>query len=53
LRTSADRSRKIKVQSYLREVLTMLPTLTNKQIKDVTPAAWAKAQINAHQQQAT
>ena len=29
---------------YLREVLTALPTLTNWQVKDWTPEAWAKAQ---------
>ena len=40
----ACRSRGIDPQTYLREVLTRLPTLTNKQIKDVTPEAWAKAQ---------
>ena len=28
---------------YLRDVLTKLPTMTNKQIKDITPAAYAKA----------
>jgi hypothetical protein len=38
----ACRSRSIDPQTYLREVLTCLPTLTNKQVKDVTPAAWAK-----------
>ena len=39
----ACRSRGIDPQTYLREVLTRLPTLTNKQVEDVTPAAWAKA----------
>jgi transposase len=39
-------------QSYLREVLTRLPTLTNRQIKDVTPAAWAKTRQNALQRKA-
>jgi transposase len=48
----ACRSRGIDPQTYLREVLTKLPTLTNKQIKDVTPAAWAKAQQNAHHRKA-
>ncbi len=38
----ACRSRGIDPQSYLREVLTRLPTLTNRRIKDVTPEAWAK-----------
>jgi transposase len=38
----ACRSRGIDPQTYLRDVLTRLPTLTNRQIKDVTPEAWAK-----------
>jgi transposase len=48
----ACRSRGIDPQTYLRDVLTRLPTLTNRQIKDVTPKAWAKAQQNAHQRKA-
>jgi transposase len=48
----ACRSRGIDPQTYLREVLTRLPTLTNRQIKDVTPEAWAKPQQNAHQRKA-
>jgi transposase len=28
---------------YLRDVLTRLPTMINKQVKDVTPNAWAEA----------
>ncbi len=39
----ACRSRGIDPQTYLRDVLTRLPTLTNWQIKHVTPEAWAKA----------
>ena len=39
----ACRSRGIDPQSYLRDVLTRLPTMTNRQIKEVTPEAWAKA----------
>jgi transposase len=39
----ACRSRGIDPQTYLREVLTRLPTLTNRQIKDVTPDASSKA----------
>ena len=39
----ACRSRGIDPQTYLREVLTRLPTLTNRQIKEVTPEAWAKS----------
>jgi hypothetical protein len=30
--------------TYLRDLLTRLPHMTNRQIKDVTPKAWAKAQ---------
>jgi len=29
--------------SYLRGVLTRLPSMTNRQIKDITPKAWAAA----------
>lgn len=38
--------------SYLRDVLTRLPTMTNRQIKDVVPAAWGKAQEPAAQRRA-
>jgi transposase len=31
--------------AYLRDLLTRLPMLTNWQIKDVTPQAWAKANM--------
>lgn len=48
----ACRSRGIDPQTYLREVLTRLPTLTNRQIKDVTPEAWAKAQPASLQRKA-
>ena len=48
----ACRSRGLDPQSYLREVLTRLPTLTNRQIKDVTPEAWAKAKQTDHQRKA-
>ena len=33
--------------AYLRDVLTRLPTMTNWQIKVITPAAWAHAQRTA------
>ena len=33
--------------SYLRDVLTRLPHMTNHQIREVTPAAWRKAQSEA------
>ena len=48
----ACRSRGIDPQTYLREVLTRLPTMTNRQIKDVTPEAWAKAQPASTQRKA-
>jgi transposase len=35
--------RGIEPYTYLREVLTRLPTMTNWQVADVTPDAWAKA----------
>lgn len=38
------RRRSIDPYTYLRDVLTRLPHLTNHQISEVTPAAWAKAQ---------
>ena len=31
---------------YRIHLLTRLPHMTNKQIKDVTPSAWAKAKKN-------
>lgn len=48
----ACRSRGIDPQTYLRDVLSRLPTMTNRQIKDVTPAAWVKAQQPADQRRA-
>ena len=38
------RRRGIDRLAYLRDVLTRLPGMTTSQIKDITPAAWAKAQ---------
>jgi len=37
------RRRGIDPYAYLKDVLTRLPTMTNLQIPEVTPAAWAKA----------
>lgn len=37
------RRRGIDPYAYLRDVLTRLPAMTNRQIPEVTPAAWAKA----------
>ena len=39
----ACRHRSIDPWDYLRDVPTRLPTLTNRQVKDVTPEAWAKS----------
>ena len=38
------RARGLDPWAYLREVLTRLPSMTNRQVKDVTPKAWAKTQ---------
>jgi hypothetical protein len=40
----ACRSRNIDPWSYLRDVLTRLPTMTNQQTQHVMPDVWAKAQ---------
>jgi len=37
------RRREIDPYGYLRDVLTRLPNMTNRQIPEVTPEAWAKA----------
>jgi transposase len=39
--------------AYLREALTRLPNMTNWQIPEVTPQAWAKAQLPVQQQAAS
>src|SRR5690606_14426276 len=36
------RSRGIDPHAYLKDVLTRLPAMTNRQIAEITPAAWAK-----------
>jgi IS66 C-terminal element len=41
------RRRGIDPFAYLRDILTRLPTMTNRQIPEVTPEAWAKAQRTA------
>jgi hypothetical protein len=38
------RGRGIDPFAYLRDVLTRLPSMTTRQVKDVAPAAWAQAQ---------
>jgi transposase len=40
------RRRGIDPYTYLREVFTRLPKMTNHQVKDITPAAWAKSHAN-------
>lgn len=44
----ACRSRCLDPWTYLLEALARLPTMTNWQVKDILPAAWAKAQAEAH-----
>jgi transposase len=39
------RSRGIDPHSYLRDVLTRLPLMTNWQVKHVTPEAWARSRF--------
>jgi transposase len=40
----ACRRRGLDPFTYLREVFTRLPSMTNRQVKDITPEAWAKTQ---------
>ena len=37
------RRREIDPYAYLREVLTRLPSMTNRQIAELTPEAWARS----------
>jgi transposase len=39
------RRRGINPQAYLRDVLTQLPRMTNRQIASVTPSAWSSLQV--------
>lgn len=39
------RSRGIDPHAYLKDVLTRLPRMTNRQIAEITPAAWAKQNL--------
>ena len=41
------RRRGLDPHAYLRDVLTRLPSMTNWQIKDITPEAWAKSPRHA------
>ncbi len=47
------RRRGLNPYAYLREVLTRLPRMTNKQIPEVTPDAWAKTQRTLQRQAAS
>lgn len=44
------RRRSLDPFSYLRDVLTRLPNMTNRQIPEVTPQAWAKAHPQVQRQ---
>jgi hypothetical protein len=46
------RRRGVEAYTYLRDVLTRLPQLTNWQIKDITPKAWAKSKTGARSEAA-
>jgi transposase len=39
------RRRAIDPYAYLKDVLTRLPKMTNRQVPEITPAAWAKARL--------
>ena len=43
------RRRGIEPYAYLREILTRLPHMTNRQIPDVIPAAWGKTRRQEQQ----
>jgi IS66 C-terminal element len=45
-RRTLGRRHGIEPYTYLRDVLTRLPTMTNRQIKDIVPKAWAAALRN-------
>ena len=45
----ACRRRGLDPFTYLREVFTRLPSMTNWQVKDITPEAWAKSQARSAQ----
>jgi len=47
------RRRNLNPYTYLRDVLTRLPNMTNHQIPKVTPQAWAKAETQLQRQAAS
>lgn len=42
------RRRGIDPYAYLKDVLTRLPHMTNRQLPEVIPAAWGKEQLSLH-----
>ena len=44
------RRRGIDPNAYLKDVLTRLPRMTNHQVHEVTPAAWAKVHLQVQRQ---
>lgn len=47
------RRREIDPYAYLRDVLTRLPQMTNRQIPEVIPSAWSKVQVQPQRQTAS
>lgn len=47
------RRRSIDPYAYFKDVLTRLPKMTNHQIPEITPAAWAKARTSLQRQEAS
>jgi hypothetical protein len=47
------RRRAIDPHAYLKDVLTRLPKMTNHQIPEITPAAWAKGRLQLQRQAAS
>jgi transposase len=47
------RRRGIDPYAYLKDVLSRLPRMTNHQIPEVTPSAWAKAHLQVQRQAAS
>lgn len=47
------RRREIDPYAYLRDVLTRLPKMTNRQIPEVIPSAWSKVQVQPQRQTAS
>ena len=47
------RRRGLDPYAYLREVLTRLPNMTNRQIPEVTPETWSKARLQVQRQAAS